>query len=221
MTQNEAQVAKLRKALSTSNSSARLRAALTAGTYPDPEYVDVLIEQSATEPDFFVRDMLTWALTRHDGNVTVDQLLRELGSAVPQARSQSLHTLSKIGDRRAWPAITADLLRDSDDEVARAAWRAAVALVPDGDRTGLAEALASQFGRGDGEVQLSLSRAFAALGPAATGVLERATSDRDPAVQTHAIATQRLIDDPDLGFAAAVDAARREIALIDAPVAAE
>jgi hypothetical protein len=30
--------------------------------------------------------------------------------------------------REAWPAITRSLLRDSDDEVARSAWRAAVAL---------------------------------------------------------------------------------------------
>jgi pimeloyl-ACP methyl ester carboxylesterase len=35
---------------------------------------------------------------------------------VAQARSQSLHTLSKIGEPDVWPAITRSLLRDADDE---------------------------------------------------------------------------------------------------------
>jgi Ni2+-binding GTPase involved in maturation of urease and hydrogenase len=34
-----------------------------------------------------------------------------------------LHTLSKIGDKRAWAWITRDMLHDTDDEVARTAWR--------------------------------------------------------------------------------------------------
>ena len=88
---------RLRAALESTASSTRLQAALTAGTSPQPDYVDVLVERSAVEPDFFVRDMLTWALTRHDPVSAVDRLLPELRSPVAQARSQALHTLSKIG----------------------------------------------------------------------------------------------------------------------------
>ena len=51
---------RLRDALEAGAASARLQAALTAGSSPAPGYVEVLIERCAIEPDFFVRDMLTW-----------------------------------------------------------------------------------------------------------------------------------------------------------------
>ena len=124
--------------LEDSRSSVRLRAALAVGTTPDPRFVDKLIERCAIEPEFSVRDMLTWALTRHPASMTVPRLIDELRSERAQARSQALHTLSKIGDRRAWPAITRALLSDADDEVARSAWRAAVVLVPEGEEPELA-----------------------------------------------------------------------------------
>ena len=163
MTQERLEHTWLEAALEDPNTSARLQAALTAGTQPDPAYVDGLVARCATEPDFFVRDMLTWALTRHDPSATTERLLRELRSAIPQARSQALHTLSKIGDPRTWDAITSGLLRDADDEVARTAWRTAVGVVPTGGEADLAETLSTQFNRGGSQVQLSLSRAFAAL----------------------------------------------------------
>ncbi len=106
---------RLRENLAQDESSDRLKAALEAGTRPDPEYIDVLVERCAIEPDFYVRDMLTWALTRQAATATVPRLLTELHRSAPQARSQALHTLSKIGDPVAWPAITTDLLRDPDE----------------------------------------------------------------------------------------------------------
>ncbi|GAA3220304.1 HEAT repeat domain-containing protein [Pseudonocardia petroleophila] len=179
--------------------SVRLRAALAAGTRPAPEHVGVLVERCGVEPDFFVRDMLTWALTRHARSLTVPRLLSELRSEVPQARSQALHTLSKIGDATTWPAITVELLTDDDDEVARAAWRTAVGLVPQGHEAGLAETLATQFGRGGGEVRRSLGRAFVVLGEVALPAVRRAMTDRDAGVRAHAAATERVLLDPDAG----------------------
>ncbi|MFE1585257.1 HEAT repeat domain-containing protein [Streptomyces sp. NPDC059402] len=194
--------------------SVRLRAALAVGSAPDPDFVDKLVERSAIEPEFFVRDMLTWALTRHPVSMTLPRLVHEVRSRRPQARSQALHTLSKIGDRRAWPAITPAVLSDADDEVARSAWRAAVVLVPDGEEAALAAALVTQLGRGDRETQLSLSRALVALGEAATAVvLEEAASAPAPPVRAHALATQRLLRDPDTGFEAAIEEAKRVVAL--------
>lgn len=212
---------RLRAALQATASSARLQAALTAGTMPNPCYIDVLVEQSAVEPDFFVRDMLTWALTRHDAEPTVDRLLPELRSPVAQARSQALHTLSKIDDRRAWPAVSPELLRDGDPEVARAAWRAAAGLVPDEERPALARELATQLGRGDRELQRSLSRAIAMLDDAGAAVAAAAAHDADPAVRAHALATARLIDDPDDDFGAAIREAQRIVALQASPAPAE
>lgn len=207
----------LEAALSTADSSARLRAAMQAGTHPSPDHLEVLIARCAVEPDFYVRDTLTWALTRHDTTVTVDRLLVELRSAVPQARSQALHTLSKIGDQRAWPAITTALVQDPDDEVARAAWRTAAGLVPVDRRAALARTLATQFGRGGREVQLSLSRAFVVLGDAAADVVEQAGRSTHENVQRHALATAHLLHHPDDGFEAGVAEAQRIMALLGAP----
>ncbi|WP_230883520.1 HEAT repeat domain-containing protein [Planomonospora sp. ID82291] len=193
--------------------SVRLRAALAVGSAPDPRFVGKLVERCAIEPEFSVRDMLTWALTRHPASVTVPGLLRELRSERAQARSQALHTLSKIGDRRAWPAITRALLTDADDEVARSAWRAAVALVPEGEEPELAGTLATQLGRGGRETQVSLSRALVALGGAVTAILRAAAVDPDPRVRRHAIATERLLRDPEAGFAFAIEEAKRIMAL--------
>ncbi|MER6625077.1 HEAT repeat domain-containing protein [Streptomyces sp. NPDC000931] len=196
------------------SSSVRLRAALAAGTTPDPCFVDKLVERCALEPEFFVRDMLTWALTRHPVSMTLPALLREVRSERAQARSQALHTLSKIGDRRAWPAITPELLSDTDDEVARSAWRTAVVLVPEGGESGLAAILAGQLGRGERETQLSLSRALVALGgDAVVPALRAATMVPDPRVRAHALATERLLRDPDTGFEFAIEEAKRAVAL--------
>ncbi|WP_079407096.1 HEAT repeat domain-containing protein [Streptomyces sp. 3211] len=197
--------------------SVRLRAAMAIGSTPDPRSVEKLVERCATETDFSVREMLTWALTRHSASVTVPRLIDELGSERPQARSQALHTLSKIGERRAWPAITRALLSDADDEVARSAWRAAVVLVPEGEESVLAGALARQLGRGGRETQLSLSRALIALGDAASATLREAVTDLDPRVRHHALATERLMRDPDIGFEFAIEEAKRVAVLQDGP----
>jgi sirohydrochlorin ferrochelatase len=145
--------------------------------------------------------------------MTVPELLNEVRSERAQARSQALHTLSKIGDRQAWPAITRALLSDADDEVARSAWRAAVVLVPEGEEPELAAVLSTQLGRGERETQLSLSRALTALGGVILPTLRAAMTDLDPRVCAHAIATERLLRDPDAGFEFAIEEAKRVIAL--------
>ncbi|POX63047.1 hypothetical protein C3492_12785 [Streptomyces sp. Ru62] len=199
--------------LEDSRPSVRLRAAMAAGTTPGPRFVDKLIERCAIEPEFFVRDMLTWALTRHPVSMTLPGLLREVRSERAQARSQALHTLSKIGDRQAWPAITRALLSDADDEVARSAWRAAVVLVPEGEEPALATVLVTQLGRGERETRLSLSRALVALGEVIVPALRSAATAPDPRVRAHALATQRLLRDPDTGFECAIEEAKRVVAL--------
>ncbi|MFC8045244.1 HEAT repeat domain-containing protein [Nocardia sp. NPDC057353] len=206
---------RLLAALSTENASTRLQAALTAGTHPDPALRTPLLARCAVEPDFYVRDMLTWALTRLPAADVVPALLAELESGGAQARSQALHTLSKIGDPATWSAITPELLRDPDAEVARSAWRAAVVLVPDGERAALAAELAGQLGRGDRDVRRSLSRALAALGELIEPHLAAAKASADPEVRAHAIVTEQLLRDPDAAFD--IEAAKRIAALDGAP----
>ena len=212
-TSTNASEANLVTLLGADDESTRLKAALAAGSNADPGLVDTLVARCAIEPDFYVRDMLTWALTRFSPDVTVPRLLVELLSERVQARSQALHTLSKIRDARAWPAITRSLLRDSDDNVAQSAWRAAVVLVPDDQKGGLAVELAAQLGRGDRGTQLSLSRALSSLGEAVIEpVLQRARASDDLGVRAHADATERLLRDPNAGFQHAINQVKRILA---------
>ncbi|WP_370409951.1 HEAT repeat domain-containing protein [Streptomyces fradiae] len=212
MTTNNTDPAVLR-GLEHAGASVRLKAALTIGSRPDPAYVGALVERCAVEPEFQVREMLTWALTRHAAAVTVPLLVAEVRSGRVRARSQALHTLSKIGDGRAWPVITPALLADADDEVARSAWRAAVVLVPEGEEGALAVVLAGQLGRGGRETRLSLSRALIALGTVMLPPVAAATAHPDPRVRAHALATERLWRDPDAGFEFAIEEAKRVVAL--------
>jgi len=200
-------------ALTSDDKSIRLRAAFTVGSYPNPELMESLVARCAIEPDFYVRDTLTWALTRFPSEIVVPRLLTELHSANAQARSQALHTLSKIEDASAWPAITQSLMRDADDEVARSAWRAAVVLVPETQKNELAEELAGQMGRGNREMHLSLSSALVALGAAAIEpILKKAIASEDPGIRAHAEATQKLMRDPDAGFQLAIDQVKKILA---------
>lgn len=77
----------------------------------------------------------------------------------------------------------------------------------------LAEVLATQLGRGERETQLSLSRALVALGAATRPALRAATAAPDPRTRTHALATERLLRDPDAGFEFAIEEAKRVVAL--------
>lgn len=210
------------RGLSHPNESVRLRAALRAGSAPGPDFIDPLIERCAIEPNFFVRDMLTWALIQQSDRERVTAcLLPQLASPVDQARAQALHTLSKIGDPATWPAITADLLADPDDDVARTAWRAAAVLVPPGSRGWLAENLGMHWARGDRDVRLSLSQALVSLGDVALPVVVRAMTSDDDEVRWHARATKLIIDDPDLAFDSALKEARRLDAMRGAPTPEE
>ncbi|MCX5205138.1 HEAT repeat domain-containing protein [Streptomyces sp. NBC_00237] len=208
-TTHDIKVERALRALLDDRASVRLRATMAVGTAPDPRFVGTLVERCAVEPDFQVREMLTWALTRHSPTLTLPALVGALRCEAAQARSQSLHTLSKIGDRTAWPAISRALLSDADDEVARSAWRAAVVLVPEDEKPGLAAVLSTQLGRGPHATQLSLSRALVDLGEVIVPVLHAAGSPADPAVRAHALATERLLRDPEAGFESAIEEAKR------------
>ena len=215
---NTHRMEQLTAALGDPRTSVRLAAAMGAGSNPSPGLVDVLVARCVVEPDFFVRDMLTWALVQHDRDTVVDRLLPLLTSPVAQARSQALHTLGKLGDAKAWPAIDRELLSDVDDQVARTAWRTAALLVPAGEESRLAEELATQLGRGPGDVRLSLSRVLVALGEAAMPVVERAATSPDEAVRAHALATLHLGEDPEAEFEVAVEEAKRTRTLRGAPL---
>jgi hypothetical protein len=176
--------ARLAAALRAPDASARLQAALTAGTRPDPALVEGLIHRCRVEPDLNVREMLTWALIRHDPELTIPPLIAELTSPIPQCARRG---------RRAWR--TSSGLVDGDRDPAGARW--------------LSQQLASQLGRGGRDTQASLARAFASVGRAALPVLERSRRAADARVRIHALAVIAQLADPELRFDDAVDEARR------------
>jgi HEAT repeat protein len=191
----------------------RLRAVMAAGTESSTDDLEVLVEQCAVEPDLQVREMLTWALIRLPAEVVVPRVLLELDRPEAQARSQALHTLSKIHDGSVYPQVAARL-HDLDPGVVRTAWRAAVVLVPEESREPLARTLAVQLGHGDRETRLSLSRALAGLGAEVVApVLTEAATSHRAEVREHAAETERLLQDPDAGSELARERARREVAL--------
>ena len=200
-------------ALNNTDPSVRLNAALGAGIKPSLLDLDLLLDRCAVEPDFQVREMLTWALIRLPVEVAVPRLIGELSHKKAQARSQALHTLSKFRDVSAWEAVAARL-DDEDQEVVRTAWYAAVALVPERKRHWLAEKLAVRLGEGDEKRQLSLSRALVGLGgDIIEPVLDAAGQRGDNRVRVHASATEKLLHDPNAAFGLSLKRARKEVAL--------
>ena len=182
-------MATLKALLESPDKSVRLQAALAAGTYPDDKYIEVLVTQCAHESDFFVRDTLSWALMRHEIGKVVERLKSELNSENPQAKSQALHTLSKIGDKQFYSLITHEHHFDSKDSVAVTAWRAASVLVPDNEKSALTRILISQLGRGDSDLQFDLTRFLCALGDAIVEPLKHASESDKEEVRLHAAFT--------------------------------
>ena len=179
-------MATLKAHLESPDQSVRLKAALSAGTFPKPEYIDVLVEQCGHETDFFVRDTLTWALMRNEVEKVVERLKPELVSENPQAKSQALHTLTKIADKQYYSLITHDHLFDSHDKVAVTAWRAASVLVPENEKQSLTSILLTQLGRGNSDVQFDLTRFLCALGDCIIEPLKEAANSSKEDVRIHA-----------------------------------
>lgn len=176
----------LKAHLESPDQSVRLQAAFAAGTSPKPEYIDTLVERCAHESDFFVRDTLTWALIRNEIPKVVDRLKPELDSENPQAKSQALHTLTKIGEKQYYSLITHEHLFDSDDKIAVTAWRAASVLVPDDEKPTLTSILLTQLGRGNSDVQFDLTRFLCALGDCIVEPLKVAANSPKEEVRIHA-----------------------------------
>jgi len=179
-------MATLQTLLASPDQSVRLKAALAAGTYPEPEYIEILIAQCAHEQDFFVRDTLSWALMRHDVTKVVKRLETELQSSNPQAKSQAIHTLSKIGDKTNYLLITDEMLFDPDDFIASTAWRVASVLVPDEQKSTLVKKLVTQLGRGDSDTQFGLTRFLCALGESIVEPLTEASKSADETISNQA-----------------------------------
>lgn len=158
----------------------RQAAALRLGEQADPADAELLVEHLLAEPDFFVRETLTWSAVRL-GEAAVEHLRPRLSDPAPAVRTQVLHVLSKIGD----PATAATVLPVVEDEVPEVAAKAYWALSRIGDPAAV-PALVAALGRGDAAHRNSLTTALAAFGAPAVRPLGAALGHRDAGVRQHA-----------------------------------
>ncbi len=123
---------------------------------------------------------------RQDREAVMARLIPELTSPIAQARSQAVHTLSKIGDKANYSLISLNLLRDPEDSVASTAWRAASFLVPDDQKDALVKVLITQLGRGDSDTQFALTRFLCAIGDKILEPLKAAAASSSEAIRVQA-----------------------------------
>ena len=86
----------------------RIEAALEIGKRADPIALPVLLDRLGAEPDFFVRENVTWAVVRM-GDAAVLPVIALLANGDAAARFNAAHALSKLADSRAVPALLSTL----------------------------------------------------------------------------------------------------------------
>jgi HEAT repeat protein len=178
----------LRAAFST-DPSVRQEAALRLGTLADASLAPQLVTLLVSEPDFYVRETLTWAVV-NQAQAALPHLLAALEGDDP-SRVQVLHALSKIRDPAAVPVIL-PLADDPDDAVAAKAWWAL-------GRTGTPEAapaLLAHLGDRDEARRRELTRALEQLGEPAVAGLAECLGDEDVLTRRHAAEALSVIGDP-------------------------
>lgn len=143
----------------------RIAAALEIGKRADAAALPALLTRLGDEPDFFVRESVTWAVVRI-GHTAVLPLIALLERGDDAAKFNAAHTLSKLADARAVPALLAAL----DDSSPALVQKAIYALGRIGDMRAL-PALLARVGIGARETRTSTNEALEAFGAAAVPCL--------------------------------------------------
>jgi HEAT repeat protein len=146
----------------------------------DAGVADALIQALGTEPDFFVREDMTWALVRL-GEPAFQKLVAALGDSQAAGRPHMAHTLSKMRDARAVDVLLA-VLHDPDIAVVR---KAVFALGQIGEARAIS-AITVLLGHEDEELQTTLTQTLEKFGASAVPDLLRAMEDERPAVREQA-----------------------------------
>lgn len=158
----------------------RQRAALALGAQVTPDLAERLAGLLWEEPDFFVRETLTWVLVRI-GEAALPHAVAALDDERAQVRFDAVHLIGKIADPAALPAVLA-LTADADDDVAA---KARFVLTRLGDPAAI-PALTAYLGRGGDDRRTELTRDLATFGAAAVPHLKAALDHDDAAVRRHA-----------------------------------
>ena len=178
------------------DSSVRQRAAFYLGTHGDDSIARELVSLLISEPDFYVRETLTWAVVTRSES-TYPLLIDALAGDGPE-RVPVLHALSKI--RR--PEAVAEILplaSDPDEFVAaKARWALGRTATP-----GAVSALLDHLGEEGDFNRRELTRALEQAGEhAVEGLADRLVNDSEVSVRRHAAEVLIGIGDPDARGAA-------------------
>lgn len=176
----------------------RQQAAVGLGQRADPRLAPAIAQLLWRESDFFVRETLTWVLTRTPATAT-EAATAALADPDASVRLQALHVLSKIADPDS-AAVVAALLEDQDlGVVDKARW----ALARIGDPS-VIPLLVDRLGQRDLAGRDAMTTTLAQFGVAAVSSLVSALGDEDPSVRAHAADVLCFIGAP--GAAGAISA---------------
>ncbi|KUG52764.1 hypothetical protein AVL62_14380 [Serinicoccus chungangensis] len=155
----------------------RQQTAVALGSRADPLLTPAVASLLWGESDFFVRETLTWVLTRTP-TTAVDAATQALTDPDPAVRTQALHVLSKIKHPDSAAAVKACL----DDQDTAVAERAQWALARIGDPSVL-PVLITRLGQTDLAGRDSLTSTLAQFGASAVPPLVTALTDSNPSVR--------------------------------------
>lgn len=146
----------------------RLRAVLQVGEGRLEGAAAPLVDRFGLEPDFQIREALTWAALRIE-SCSLPLVLGSLHSARWLARLQAVHTLSKLGRFEDGPVLLPLIADPIDAVAARAYWAAARTHNP-----AVIPTLVGELARGDAAHRNSLTVALTAFGSLAVHAIVRA-----------------------------------------------
>ncbi|GGK67928.1 HEAT repeat domain-containing protein [Ornithinimicrobium pekingense] len=177
-------------ALSHPDKDVRQEAAVRLGRAADPADVPALARALWAEPDFFVRETLTWALTRTPQSAA-REAVAVLDGTDGDVRLQAVHLLSKIAEPSTVPAVSR-LLDDPDPAVVdKAGWALSRVGHPE-----VVPLLLDRLGPSSLPARDALTRALAHLGAAAVPQLTDALTEGTDAVRAHAAEVLCVIGGP-------------------------
>ena len=159
----------------------RQHAAVALGQRADPHLAPRIAELLWQEPDFFVRETLTWVLTRTP-EAAADAASSALSVGDVNTRLQALHLLSKLADPNTVPVV-ARFIDDAAPLVADEA-RWALARIADPSVIPL---LVDRLGDTDQTARDAMTTALSQFGaPAVPTICTALTTANDPSARAHA-----------------------------------
>jgi HEAT repeat protein len=183
--------------LSDPDRTVRNTAALAIGSQAESECADVLVETLWAELDFFVRETMTWAVTRLEDGTRPAVLAAAGPDQAPHVRVQALHVISKFANPETVDAVL-PYVTDPDEAVAR---KARWALGRIGEPRAVPHLIALLGSHGI-EERNALTDDVAAFGSAAVPALVAALESDDQVVRRHAADILCYIGHPDAEDAA-------------------